>query len=133
MQHLHNNKFKEIILIQPKVFHDDRGCFFETFQTKRYQEIGINELFVQDNYSVSIKNTIRGIHYQLNYPQGKLVGVTSGTVFDVVVDIRQNSPTFGEWASFELDAESYAQVYIPPGFAHGFCVLSDSASFYYKC
>ncbi len=133
MQYLHNKKFKEVILIQPQVFQDDRGCFFETFQTKRYQEIGINELFVQDNYSISKKNTLRGMHYQLQHPQGKLVGVTAGVVFDVVIDIRKNSPTFGEWTGFELDAQKYAQVYIPPGFAHGFCVLSDWASFYYKC
>ncbi|HEX2548524.1 MAG TPA: dTDP-4-dehydrorhamnose 3,5-epimerase [Gammaproteobacteria bacterium] len=133
MRYIRNEKFQDVILIQPQVYHDDRGHFFESFQVNRYQEIGIPHTFVQDNYSNSIKNTIRGLHYQLQHPQGKLVGVTSGIVFDVIVDIRRHSHTFGEWISIELDAKNFTQIYIPPGFAHGFCVMSDTASFYYKC
>lgn len=133
MKFSRSDSLPEILIIQPQILNDHRGFFFEAFQTKRYREIGIQETFVQDNVSRSVKNTLRGLHYQLKSPQGKLVGVTSGVVYDVVVDIRQNSPTFGKWAGFELNAIDFMQLYIPAGFAHGFCVLSESADFYYKC
>lgn len=133
MKFMRHNLIPDIILFHPQKFADDRGYFFESYQDKRYREAGIRETFVQDNMSHSKKNTLRGLHYQLKFPQGKLVGVTRGKVYDVIVDIRKNSPTFGKWASFELSSENCMQVYIPPGFAHGFYVLSDSADFYYKC
>lgn len=123
----------EVLIIEPALFKDARGYFFEGFQEKRYQAMGLKETFVQDNYSRSVKHTLRGLHYQLNYPQGKLVGVTAGKVFDVIVDIRQGSPTFSKWIGVELSDENARQVYIPRGFAHGFFVLSESADFYYKC
>jgi dTDP-4-dehydrorhamnose 3,5-epimerase len=123
----------DVIMIEPSIYKDSRGYFFEGFQARRYQEIGIKETFVQDNYSRSVKNTLRGLHYQLDNPQGKLVGVTAGRVFDVIVDIRQGSPTFGQWIGVELSDDNARQVYIPKGYAHGFCVLSETADFYYKC
>lgn len=122
-----------VLIIEPKVFCDSRGFFFETFQAERYAEYGMQLAFVQDNSSRSCKGVLRGLHYQLPYAQGKLVWVTRGQVFDVFVDIRYNSPTFGKWQSIILDAEEPRQIYIPPGFAHGFCVLSDEADFHYKC
>jgi len=122
-----------ISIIEPTVFRDARGYFFETFQAKRYAEQGMPSNFVQDNFSCSSKGVLRGLHYQLPHTQGKLVWVTRGKVFDVFVDIRQGSPTFGKWESIILDAEEPRQIYIPPGFAHGFCVLSNEADFYYKC
>lgn len=133
MKYMHSDVLPEVIVIEPTIFADDRGYFFEGFQSKRYKEIGIQESFVQDNYSRSAKNTVRGLHYQLHYPQGKLVGVTAGSVLDIIVDIRLGSPTFGKWISIELNDQNIRQVYIPKGFAHGFCVLSDTADFYYKC
>lgn len=133
MKYMRSNVLPEVIIIEPNLYKDARGHFFEGFQSKRYKEIGIQEQFVQDNYSRSIKNTIRGLHYQLHYPQGKLVGVTFGIVFDVIVDIRLHSPTFSKWIYVELSDNNARQVYIPKGFAHGFCVLSDMADFYYKC
>lgn len=133
MKLMRNEVLPDVIIIEPSVFKDSRGYFFEGFQAKRYHEMGIQETFVQDNYSRSVKNTLRGLHYQLHHPQGKLVGVTAGKVFDVIVDIRQGSPTFGKWIGIELSDENARQVYIPKGFAHGFCVLSDTADFYYKC
>lgn len=123
----------EVIIINPRVFKDDRGYFFESFQQKRYQEMGVDKSFVQDNCSHSAQNTLRGLHYQLKHAQGKLVCVTAGTVYDVIVDIRKGSPRFGQWMGLVLDAEKCTQVYIPPGFAHGFCVLSETANFFYKC
>lgn len=123
----------EVLLIEPKVFSDSRGFFYESFQTQRYSEAGLPPHFVQDNFSHSQKNTLRGLHYQLKHPQGKLVYVTRGKVLDIAVDIRVGSPTFGQWVSVILDAEKPQQFYIPPGFAHGFCVLSDEADFFYKC
>ncbi len=122
-----------VLLITPKVFGDSRGFFLETFQAARYKEAGIPESFVQDNQSRSTKGVLRGLHFQKHYPQGKLVYVTNGTVFDVAVDIRPDSPTFGQWAGVTLSADDHQQFYIPPGYAHGFCVLSDSADFQYKC
>lgn len=123
-----------VLLIKPRVFFDDRGCFFESFQYKRYATHGIIDAqFVQDNFSYSVKGTLRGLHYQLAHPQGKLVTVLQGKVLDVAVDIRVGSATFGQTFSCELSDDNHHQLYIPPGFAHGFCVLSDTACFHYKC
>lgn len=123
----------EVLLIEPKVYRDDRGLFFEVHRADRYGESGINAVFVQDNFSRSSRGVLRGLHYQLGRPQGKLVMVVTGRVYDVAVDIRVGSPTFGQWVGYELSGDDPAQLYIPPGFAHGFCVLSDGADFLYKC
>ncbi|SEM06451.1 dTDP-4-dehydrorhamnose 3,5-epimerase [Stigmatella aurantiaca] len=122
-----------VLLIEPKVFGDDRGFFLETFHAQRYADAGIPGPFVQDNYSRSAKGTLRGLHFQEPQPQGKLVQVVAGAVFDVAVDIRRGSPTFGKWVGVELSAENRRQLWVPPGFAHGFCVTSESADFQYKC
>jgi len=122
-----------VIVIEPKVFGDERGFFMETFQDLRYKDIGIKEDFVQDNASRSCKGVMRGLHYQINHPQGKLVSVSRGIIFDVAVDIRKGSPMFGKYYSHILSEDNHRQMYIPPGFAHGFCVLSDVADFSYKC
>lgn len=121
-----------LLIIEPKMFMDDRGFFFESFQKQRYQEHGIPS-FVQDNISRSKQGVLRGLHYQLPHPQGKLVYVTRGNIWDVAVDIRKSSPTFGQWYGTYLNDENHRQLYIPPGFAHGFCVLSAEADFHYKC
>jgi dTDP-4-dehydrorhamnose 3,5-epimerase len=121
-----------LLIIEPSVFTDDRGYFYECFQQQRYAQYEI-PAFVQDNVSRSKHNVIRGLHYQLPHAQGKLVGVTYGKVWDVVVDIRASSPTFGKWIGITLSDENHTQMYIPPGFAHGFCVQSEEADFYYKC
>jgi dTDP-4-dehydrorhamnose 3,5-epimerase len=122
------------VIIEPKVFGDERGFFLETFQAERYKELaGINLPFVQDNHSRSGKNVLRGLHFQKTKPQGKLVRVVCGEVFDVVVDIRKNSPTYGLWAGAMLSEENKRQFWVPPGLAHGFVVLSDVADFEYKC
>lgn len=127
-------KISEIKIIEPQVFADSRGFFYESFQAKRYQELlGIQETFVQDNYSRSQKGVLRGLHYQCQLPQGKLISVLSGTIFDVAVDIRVNSPTYGSWVSVILSSEQVQQLWIPKGFAHGFCVLSPTADVLYKC
>lgn len=123
----------DVKIIEPKVFGDQRGFFLETFQQERYAEAGINLPFVQDNHSRSAKGVLRGLHYQKTKPQGKLVRVVSGEVFDVAVDIRKSSPTFGKWEGTILSAENKRQFWVPPGLAHGFLVLSDSADFEYKC
>lgn len=123
----------EVRIFEPRIFHDNRGYFFETFQVERYQKWGIPLNFVQDNFSYSVQNTVRGLHYQLKHPQGKLVFVAQGRIFDVVVDIRQNSSTFGKAIWVELDDIQHRQIYVPPGFAHGFCALSDHAAVVYKC
>lgn len=120
-----------VLLLEPKVFADPRGFFMETYHEARYREAGVPGPFVQDNHSRSRRGVLRGLHYQLLKPQGKLVGVARGRVFDVVVDIRRGSPTFGRWMGRILD--HHLQLYIPPGFAHGFCVLSEEADFVYKC
>jgi len=120
-------------LINPDVFPDDRGYFLETYQRDRYGQLGIEALFVQDNMSLSSKGTLRGLHFQHPYEQAKLVYVVCGEVLDVVVDIRKGSPTFGRWMGVRLSAENKKQIYIPGGFAHGFCVLSNTAVFAYKC
>ena len=121
------------LVIEPGVFPDSRGYFLETYNQKRYQEHGIINEFVQDNLSYSIKNTLRGLHYQYPHSQAKLVQVLVGEVFDVAVDIRKGSPSFGKWSGIRLSAENKKQFFIPKGFAHGFCVLSDHAIFSYKC
>jgi dTDP-4-dehydrorhamnose 3,5-epimerase len=122
-----------VVLIEPRVFSDARGFFFESYQAERYTLAGLPPLFVQDNHSASITGTIRGLHYQLRRPQGKLVRVLRGTVFDVAVDIRRGSPTFGRWTGVALSSENKRQLFIPAGFAHGFCVTSDGAEVEYKC
>jgi dTDP-4-dehydrorhamnose 3,5-epimerase len=123
----------EILLVEPKVFGDARGYFLETFQAERYAEAGINERFVQDNLSRSCRGTLRGLHLQHPRGQGKLVYVVEGEVFDAAVDVRVGSPFFGKWASTRLSSRDHRQMYIPPGFAHGFCVVSERALFAYKC
>jgi dTDP-4-dehydrorhamnose 3,5-epimerase len=122
-----------VLIIEPDVFRDDRGHFLETYRQQRYHECGLPDRFVQDNISFSQHGVLRGLHYQLEVPQGKLVWVIQGEVFDVAVDIRRGSPTFGQWAGVTLSSADYRQIYIPEGFAHGFCVLSQSALFAYKC
>ncbi len=123
----------EVLIIEPKVFGDARGFFFESFNQKAFQEAtGVNLTFVQDNHSRSTKGVLRGLHYQIQQPQGKLVRVASGAVFDVAVDLRKSSPRFGQWVGVELSEENQKQLWIPPGFAHGFIALSDSADFLYK-
>lgn len=122
-----------LLIIEPRVFGDHRGFFMETYHARRYREAGLPERFVQDNHSRSRRGVLRGLHYQLIQPQGKLVGVARGEVFDVAVDIRCGSPTFGRWVGCILDDRDHRQFYVPPGFAHGFCVLSEEADFVYKC
>jgi dTDP-4-dehydrorhamnose 3,5-epimerase len=127
-------KLKDCVIIEPKVYGDERGFFLETFQAKRYTELaGINLSFVQDNHSRSSKGVLRGLHFQKTKPQGKLVRVVRGEVYDVAVDIRINSKTFGQWEGVVLSEKNKIQFWIPPGFAHGFLVLSDTADFEYKC
>ena len=127
-------RLPEVLIIEPKVFGDERGFFFESFNQRAFDEAtGLSLPFVQDNHSKSAKNVLRGLHYQLPpQAQGKLVRVVAGEVFDVAVDIRRDSPNFGQWTSAVLSAENRCQLWIPPGFAHGFLVLSDSAEFLYK-
>lgn len=122
-----------VVVIEPKVFGDKRGCFFESYHEQRYQAAGMEGGFVQDNISYSTAGVLRGLHYQLRFPQGKLVTVLEGSVFDVAVDVRVGSPTFGRWYGCELSAENRRQLYIPCGFAHGFCVMSTTVCFHYKC
>lgn len=123
----------EVLIFEPRIFGDDRGFFYESFNAKKFTELsGIKTTFVQDNHSLSAKNVLRGLHYQISQPQGKLVRVVSGEVFDVAVDIRKSSPCFGQWVGVTLSASNKRQLWVPPGFAHGFMVLSDSAEFLYK-
>jgi len=122
-----------VLIIEPEVYRDERGWFLETYHAGKYQDGGIPLAFVQDNCSSSVRGTLRGLHAQTARPQGKLVRVTRGEIFDVAVDIRCGSPTFASWESVTLTAENFKQIYIPPGFAHGFCVLSDVAEVEYKC
>ena len=125
---------KGVYTIEPDVYKDDRGFFMETFHIERYRKLlGINLDFVQDNISRSSKNVLRGMHFQKNYPQGKIVSASRGEILDVVVDLRKDSPTYGTWESFRLSEKNKLQVWIPPGFAHGFLVMSDSADIDYKC
>ena len=124
---------KDVLILEPKVFPDERGCFMETYHRTRYQQAGIACIFVQDNLSASKKGTLRGLHYQYPNAQAKLVQVIQGEVFDVAVDIRPNSPTFARWTGVILSEANKRQMFIPQGFAHGFCVLSETAVFTYKC
>jgi dTDP-4-dehydrorhamnose 3,5-epimerase len=123
----------DVLLLEPRVFGDARGFFFESFNARDFREVtGLNVDFVQDNHSRSAKGVLRGLHYQIQHPQGKLVRVVQGSVFDVTVDLRKSSPTFGRWVGEILSAENHKQLWVPPGFAHGFVVLSESAEFLYK-
>jgi len=124
---------KDLYVIEPTVFGDNRGYFMETYNYNDFKEAGLDMVFVQDNQSKSFKGVLRGLHFQVNYPQGKLVRVLSGEVFDVGVDLRKDSPTYKKWFGVVLSGENKKQFYIPPGFAHGFLVLSDEAEFAYKC
>ncbi|MYM87935.1 dTDP-4-dehydrorhamnose 3,5-epimerase [Rugamonas sp. FT82W] len=122
-----------LLVLEPRVFGDDRGFFYESFNARRFAELtGVSLPFVQDNHSRSAKGVLRGLHYQIQQAQGKLVRATAGSVFDVAVDLRKSSPTFGQWYGIELSAENKKQMWIPPGFAHGFVVTSDAAEFLYK-
>ena len=127
------SKIPEVILLEPTVFGDHRGFFMETWQRQTFAENGIDYDFVQDNHSKSSHGILRGLHYQIQQPQGKLVRVVEGSVFDVAVDMRQSSPTFGQWVGYELSAENHHMLWVPPGFAHGFYVMSETAEFVYKC
>ena len=120
-------------MIEPSVFEDERGCFFESYSEIKFAEIGIRDRFVQDNHARSVRDTLRGLHYQVTNPQAKLCRVIQGEVLDVVVDIRRGSPHFGKWESGLLSAENKLQMYVPAGFAHGYLVLSETAEFLYKC
>ncbi|MDR1765508.1 MAG: dTDP-4-dehydrorhamnose 3,5-epimerase [Lachnospiraceae bacterium] len=122
-----------LYVVEPTVYQDARGYFFESWHEKDYGDAGLGMRFVQDNQSMSARGVLRGLHFQKEYPQGKLVRIISGAVFDVAVDLRHGSPTWGKWHGVELSAENKKQLYIPPGFAHGFLVLSDTAEFSYKC
>jgi dTDP-4-dehydrorhamnose 3,5-epimerase len=123
----------EVLILEPRVFGDARGFFFESFNQRDFaQATGLDVQFVQDNHSRSVKGVLRGLHYQIQHPQGKLVRVTQGEVFDVVVDLRRNSPNFGKWDGVLLSADNKRQLWVPPGFAHGFVVTSDTAEFLYK-
>jgi dTDP-4-dehydrorhamnose 3,5-epimerase len=123
----------EILVLEPRVFRDERGAFFETWKESTYRGVGVALAFVQDNVSHSVRGTLRGLHFQEPTAQGKLVQVLSGAVWDVAVDVRRGSPTHGRWVGLELDGENARQLWIPPGFAHGFYVLSERATFLYKC
>ena len=123
----------EVLILEPDVHTDGRGFFLETYHADRYRENGIPGPFVQDNHSRSLAGTLRGLHLQLRHPQGKLIRVIEGEIFDVAVDVRRGSPTFGRWVSVALTAENFKQVYVPQGFAHGFCVVSPIAQVEYKC
>ncbi len=126
-------RLPEVLLIEPDVFGDARGFFMESWHRRRFAAAGLDVDFVQDNHSRSGAGVLRGLHYQLEQPQGKLVRVVAGAVFDVAVDIRRGSPSFGQWTGEILSEENFRMLYVPPGFAHGFCVLSERADFLYKC
>ncbi|MFY9555960.1 MAG: dTDP-4-dehydrorhamnose 3,5-epimerase [Blastocatellia bacterium] len=122
-----------VFFIEPSVFEDERGFFFESYHENKFAELGIRDRFVQDNHARSVRNTLRGLHYQIKRPQAKLCRVVHGEVLDVVVDIRRGSPHFGKWESGVLSADNRRQMYVPPGFAHGYLVLTETAEFLYKC
>ncbi|MDX1694521.1 MAG: dTDP-4-dehydrorhamnose 3,5-epimerase [Ketobacteraceae bacterium] len=128
-----NTPINDVYLFQPRVFGDERGFFMETFRQSWLEELGIQAGFVQENHSLSGRGILRGLHYQIRQPQGKLVRVIRGEVFDVAVDLRRSSPTFGQWVGEYLSADNHRIMWVPPGFAHGFYVTSDSAEFVYKC
>jgi dTDP-4-dehydrorhamnose 3,5-epimerase len=130
--HVTPTAIPEVLLVEPKVFQDDRGFFLETFQAQKYRAAGIAAVFVQDNHSGSRRGVLRGLHYQVGRPQGKLVSAVAGEVFDVAVDLRRSSPTFGRWVGVPLAARDHRQLWVPPGFAHGFYVLSEWAEVAYK-
>jgi dTDP-4-dehydrorhamnose 3,5-epimerase len=126
-------KISDVKIIEPRIFSDERGFFYESYNSREFaKNAGINATFVQDNHSRSGKNVLRGLHYQIQQPQGKLVRVIAGEVFDVAVDIRRSSPTFGQWVGVMLTAQNFRQLWVPAGFAHGFVVVSDQAEFFYK-
>jgi dTDP-4-dehydrorhamnose 3,5-epimerase len=130
---IHPTAIPDVLIIEPKAFGDDRGFFYESFNARSFQQLtGVTASFVQDNHSKSAKNVLRGLHYQIRQPQGKLVRVVAGEVFDVAVDIRKSSPSFGQWIGVTLSADNKRQLWIPEGFAHGFVVISESAEFLYK-
>lgn len=130
---IQKTNLKDVFVIKPSVFRDERGFFLETYNKDRYKEFGIPNTFVQDNHSRSTKGVLRGLHFQINNPQGKLVSCPRGSVFDVAVDIDPNSSNYGEYFAIELSEQNKYQLWIPPGYAHGFYVLSDIADFHYKC
>lgn len=121
-----------VLVLEPRVFSDERGFFFESYSDRAWAELGVGPRFVQDNHSFSVRGVIRGLHYQIEHPQGKLVRVAVGEILDIAVDIRRSSPTFGQWESVRLSGENKRMLWIPPGFAHGFSVLSESAQVLYK-
>ena len=122
-----------VLIVEPEIFRDDRGFFFETYHQLKYSQAGVSAAFVQDNHSRSSKNTLRGLHLQLRHPQGKLVRVLSGEIYDVVVDVRVGSPTFKKWLGVSLSDKDFRAIYVPPGFAHGFVTMSEVADVEYKC
>lgn len=130
---IRKSELPDVLIVEPRVFADHRGFFLETFHRRKYAEAGLEVTFVQDNHSRSGKNTLRGLHYQVKHPQGKLVWAATGEIYDVAVDIRKDSATFGKWVGVNLSDTNHLQLYIPPGFAHGFCVLSEIADVIYKC
>jgi len=123
----------EVLVIEPQVFGDARGFFCETYHRQKFADAGLDVTFVQDNHSRSSRGVLRGLHYQIRQPQGKLLSVMAGEIFDVAVDVRRSSPTFGRWVAVRLSADTHRMIYVPPGFAHGFLVLSDIADVCYKC
>jgi dTDP-4-dehydrorhamnose 3,5-epimerase len=131
--HITRTPIQGLLIIDPEVFQDDRGYFLETHHQNRYRAVGIDRLFLQDNLSFSVKNTLRGLHFQRTRPQAKLVQAVTGEIFDVAVDIRPHSTTFGKWSGVYLSESNKRQLFVPEGFAHGFCVLSESAHIIYKC
>jgi dTDP-4-dehydrorhamnose 3,5-epimerase len=130
---IHATELDGVLIVEPTVFRDSRGFFLETYHQKKYHDAGLEADFVQDNHSRSVQGTLRGLHAQLRRPQGKLVRAVEGEIWDVAVDIRHGSPTFAQWFGLTLKAEDFRQLYVPPGFAHGFCVLSEVAQVEYKC
>lgn len=129
---LERTAIAEVLVLEPKVFGDERGSFMETWGARLFEELGIDARFVQDNQSRSGRNVLRGLHYQIRQPQGKLVRVVAGAIWDVAVDLRRSSKSFGRWVGMRLDAEAHRMAWIPPGFAHGFCVLGEQAEVLYK-
>ncbi len=127
------SEIADVLIVEPEVHPDGRGFFLETYHAQRYRQHGIAGPFVQDNHSRSLGGTLRGLHLQLRHPQGKLIRVIEGEIFDVSVDVRRGSPTFGRWVGVTLTADNFKQAYVPPGFAHGFCVISPIAQVEYKC
>ncbi len=126
-------RLKDVLLIEPQVFRDSRGFFLELYQAERYRKHGVSDTFCQDNRACSVQGVLRGLHFQIHHPQAKLIWVPGGEVYDVAVDLRRDSPTFGQWEGFRLSDKNHLQLYIPKGFAHGYCVLSESAELVYKC